>query len=45
MSAAVTGGRGFLGQALLRLALPTAEPVRVLVRKPADVERIRCSCE
>lgn len=41
MNAVVTGGTGFLGQALLRLLSPTAESVRVLVRKPVDVERIR----
>jgi nucleoside-diphosphate-sugar epimerase len=41
MNAAVTGGAGFLGQALLRLLVPTAESVRVLVRKPADEERMR----
>jgi nucleoside-diphosphate-sugar epimerase len=41
MNAAVTGGTGFLGHALLRLLVPTAGSVCVLVRKPADVERIR----
>ncbi|HSW46146.1 MAG TPA: NAD-dependent epimerase/dehydratase family protein [Phycisphaerae bacterium] len=41
MNAAMTGGTGFLGQALLRLLLPTAESVRVLVRKSADEELIR----
>jgi nucleoside-diphosphate-sugar epimerase len=40
MNAAVTGGTGFLGQALLRLLLAQAETVRVLVRRPEDEERM-----
>jgi 2-alkyl-3-oxoalkanoate reductase len=41
MNAAVTGGTGFLGQALLRLLVPAAESVRVLVRRTEDMERVR----
>ena len=41
MNAAVTGGTGFVGQALLRLLVPRAESVRVLVRRQADEVRIR----
>jgi len=41
MNAAVTGGTGFLGQVLVRLMVREAESVRALVRRPADVERVR----
>ncbi len=41
MQAAVTGGTGFLGQAIIRLLAPQAESVRVLVRHAEDDERIR----
>jgi nucleoside-diphosphate-sugar epimerase len=41
MQAAVTGGTGFLGQAIVRLLAPQAESVRVLVRRPEDDDRIR----
>lgn len=41
MQAAVTGGTGFLGRAVVRLLVPQAESVRVLVRRPEDDARIR----
>jgi len=41
MRAAITGGTGFLGQALIRLLIPQAEEIRVLVRRPEDDARIR----
>ena len=41
MNAAVTGGTGFFGQALLRLLAPQAEDVRVLVRRSEDDDRVR----
>ena len=41
MQAAVTGGTGFLGEAIVRLLAPQAESVRVLVRRPEADDRIR----
>lgn len=41
MSSSVTGGTGFLGQALVRLLADKGGEVRVLHRKPEDSERIR----
>lgn len=41
MNATVTGGTGFLGRTLVRLLVPAAETVRVLVRRPADEALIR----
>lgn len=41
MQAAVTGGTGFLGEAIVRLLVPQAECVRVLVRRPEDDTRVR----
>jgi nucleoside-diphosphate-sugar epimerase len=41
MNAAVTGGTGFLGRALVQALVGCAEQVRVLVRKPADDEAIQ----
>ncbi|MBP7935543.1 MAG: NAD(P)-dependent oxidoreductase [Phycisphaerae bacterium] len=41
MIVALTGGTGFLGQALIRFLVPAAEQVRALVRRPADEDRIR----
>lgn len=41
MIIALTGGTGFLGQALIRFLVPVAEQVRVLVRRPADEDRLR----
>jgi nucleoside-diphosphate-sugar epimerase len=41
MNIAMTGGTGFLGQALLRLLAGRAEHIRVLVRNPADDPRVR----
>jgi nucleoside-diphosphate-sugar epimerase len=38
---AITGGTGFLGQALIRLLAGQAEEIRVLVRRPEDDARIR----
>lgn len=40
MQAAVTGGTGFLGEAVVRLLVPQAECVRVLVRRPEDDARV-----
>ena len=44
MQAAVTGGTGFLGEAIVRLLVPQARSVRVLVRHPKDDARIRDLC-
>ncbi|MBI4578223.1 MAG: NAD(P)-dependent oxidoreductase [Planctomycetes bacterium] len=41
MNAAVTGGAGFLGQALLRLLAGRGGAVRALVRNPKDEPRVR----
>jgi nucleoside-diphosphate-sugar epimerase len=41
MRAAITGGTGFVGQALIRLLAGRAEEIRVLVRRPEDDARIR----
>ena len=41
MKAAVTGGTGFLGRALLAQLVPHADAVRVLVRRPQDDPTIR----
>jgi len=41
MQAAITGGTGFLGQAIIRLLAPEAQSVRVLVRRPEDDARMR----
>jgi 2-alkyl-3-oxoalkanoate reductase len=40
MQVAITGGTGFLGEAIVRLLVPQAKSVRVLVRRPADDPRI-----
>lgn len=40
MQAAVTGGTGFLGEAIVRLLVPQTECVRVLVRRADDDARI-----
>src|SRR3990172_329473 len=41
MNATVTGGTGFLGEALVRLLVPRAEAVRLLVRRSEDEQRVR----
>lgn len=41
MQASVTGGTGFLGEAIVRLLTPQAQSVRVLVRRPEDDARMR----
>jgi len=38
---ALTGGTGFLGQALIRFLVPAVEQVRALVRRPEDENRMR----
>ncbi len=43
MNAAVTGGTGFLGRALLELLVPEADTVRVLVRRPEADDSIRAA--
>lgn len=43
MNAAVTGGTGFLGRALLRLLRPQAGQVRALVRRAEDEPLVRAS--
>lgn len=41
MRAAVTGGTGFLGRALIRFLVPQVDSIRVLVRRPQDDNDIR----